>query len=113
MRLILVLLVIVPTFSVAQVNRSASELAQENIQSYLTTKLFRLGPYKPVSYGELKAHKESNREIIWMIIHDFEITETQLVDDKRTQVTKNYSFAFFLDKKMQVRRAETFYYVNK
>jgi hypothetical protein len=109
MRIILFLLLLIPAFINGQINRSATELAKENIQDYLTCKIFSRRPYQPVSYGELKSHKERNPEIIWAIVHKFEITETPNYADKKASVQKPYKFIFFLDEKMKVRRAETYY----
>jgi hypothetical protein len=103
------LLMLLPAVMNAQINRSATELAKENIQEYLTGKLFNGHQYQPVSYGELKLRKERNPEIVWSIEHRFEITETQTYSDKKLLAQKPYSFVFYLDRKMKVRRAETFY----
>lgn len=108
MQKILFLLLILPAFSNAQINRSATELAKENIQEYLVSKMFKNQPYKPVSYSELKSYKGKNPEIIWTIEHKFEIAEAQKVSDKKsTDAREPYSFFFYLDKKLKVLRAES------
>ena len=109
MRIILFLLLFLPAFMDAQINRSATELAKENIQEYLTAKLFKGLPYQPVSYGDLTPRKDKNSDITWSIEHKFEITETQTQADKKLAVQKLYRFLFYLDEKMKVLKAETFY----
>jgi hypothetical protein len=108
MRSILLMALLVPAVLHAQINRSATELAKENIQEYITSKLFNGHPYQPVSYGELKPREEKNQDVVWSITHKFDITETQSQGDKKLSVQKPYKFIFFLDKKMKVRRAETY-----
>ena len=108
MRIILILSLVFPAFLNAQINRSATEFAQEKIGEYIENKLFKDQPYKPVSFGELKPSAGSGREIAWSIEHSFEITQTQLVSNKRTTVQKLYRFAFYLDKKMKIYKAESF-----
>lgn len=108
MQRILFLLLIVPAFSDAQINRSATELARENIREYLVTKIFKDQRYKPVSYGELKLSQEAHSEIIWTIAHKFEITEPEKTSDKKpTDARKSYSFFFYLDKQLKVLKAES------
>ena len=106
MRIILILL-LVPFISNAQINRSASELAQENIREYLSTKMFKSRAYKPVSYGELKPNKKLNAEIAWTVEHKFEIADTQPADKNSTGVIHPYTFTFYLDKKLKVLLAES------
>ncbi len=109
MRIIIFLLLLFPAVMSAQFRRSATELAKENIQEYLTGKLFKGHLYQPVSYGELKLRKEKDSEIKWAIVHKFEITETQTYADKKVPFQKPYTFLFYLDEKMKVLKAETFY----
>jgi hypothetical protein len=109
MRRFLFLALVLPVFSIAQINRSAREFAGERIQEYIVTRLFKDLPYKPVSFGELKTSGEKNTAVTWSIEHRFEITETRIVADQRTVVLKPYKFVFYLDKKMKVQRAENFY----
>ena len=107
MRIILILL-LVPFISNAQINRSASELAQENIRDYLSTKMFKSRAYKPVSYGELKPNKKLNAEIAWTVEHKFEIADTQPAADRNSiAVIHPYTFTFYLDKKLKVLLAES------
>jgi hypothetical protein len=109
MRTILFLSLLLPAVMNAQINRSATELAKENIQQYLTGKIFNGHTYQSISFGELKSRKEKNAEIVWSIEHKFEITETQTYADKKVSVQKPYKFIFYLDEKMKVRKAETYY----
>jgi hypothetical protein len=108
MRLLLLILLSFPLFSKGQINRSANELAREKVQEYIVTMIFKDLGYKPVSYGELKPHKQPHSEMAWSINHRFEIVDSQFVNDKRVAVIKPYDFAFFLDKKLKVIGAESF-----
>ena len=112
MRIILLLLLIIPSIAFAQINRSATILAKENIEKYVGSILFKDKPYASVSYGVLK-HKDDDRnyEVNWVISHKFEITETETDSGKKIKVHKPYVFYFFLDRKMEVKRAEG-YYIN-
>ena len=59
---------LLPVLSFAQINRSAKELAGEQIQEYITSKLFKDRDYKPVSTGELKTfHDKRDLDIEWTI----------------------------------------------
>ena len=108
MRSIVLLLCLFPVMLSAQINRSASELARENIREYLTDKIFKSFPYQPLSYGELKPLKEKNTDVRWSMIHNFEVTENQIEDDKKVPVQKPYEFIFYLDDKLKVRRAKSY-----
>jgi hypothetical protein len=109
MRFILLITLLLPVTLQAQINRSATELAKENIQEYITGKLFSGHQYQPVSYGELKSREDKNDDVVWAITHKFEITESEAHADKKVSVQKPYVFIFFLDKKMKVRRAARYY----
>ncbi len=52
---------LLPVFGKAQFKRSATALAKENIQTYLTQKIFKDQPYQPVSFGELNVLKKMIR----------------------------------------------------
>ena len=112
MRVTLFLLLMLPVIVNAQVNRSATEFAKDNISEYITTKLFKGNLYKPVSYSELKHWEDKKAGIISLIEHKFEITEIQTNAGKKTPVQKPYTFTFYFNEKMKVIRAETFYYSN-
>jgi hypothetical protein len=109
MRFLFLLLLLAPVAAKAQVNRSATELAKENIGEYVTGKLFKGYSYEPVSYGLLKSRNERNRETKWSIVHEFGIIEKQTGTDKLAVTQKQYKFIFFLDEKMKVLSAETTY----
>ena len=106
----LFLLMLIPAVLNAQFKRSATELAKENIQEYLTTKLFKDQPYKAISYGELMGRRErSNSSIAWSITHRFAITEMESIADKKMPVEKLHQFMFYFDDKMNVIRAESYF----
>lgn len=109
MRTVIFLFLIFPAILQAQINRSATELAKENISGYLHDKIFKGSPYHSVFYGELKPINQKNTEIRWSIVHKFAITETQTEADKKTSVERLYEFKFYLDNKMKVLRAATSY----
>ena len=109
MRIILFVVAMLPAFVHGQINRSATELAKENIRSYLTRKLFKAEPYQPISYGELKPAKERNADATWTIVHKFTITETEVEADKKLSVRKPYDFIFYLDDRMEVIRARSYF----
>jgi len=48
-------------------------------------------------------------DIAWSISHQFEIVDSQFVADKKVAVRKPYYFSFYLDKKLKVVAAESFY----
>jgi hypothetical protein len=97
-----------PVLLNAQINRSATELAKENIHEYLTDKIFKSDPYRPVSYGELRALDEKHSEARWSIVHKFEITEVQNEAEKKVSTQKPYEFIFYLDEKMRVLLARSY-----
>ena len=109
MRKLLFLFLFIPSFVNAQINRSAGELARENIQEYLTKKLFKQQPYKPVSFSDLRVYGETKSDIEWTIDHKFEITEKgKDAFQHSVNVQKLYKFIFYLDDKMKVLRAESY-----
>ena len=109
MKKIIVLFFLVPLFAHAQFKRSGTELAKENIQQYLTAKIFKVGSYQSVSYGELTAQKGSDHDIAWTLGHDFTIMEIKTHMDKIDSVKRLYKFLFYLDSKMNVVRAERYF----
>ena len=108
MRLLLITLLSLPLFSEAQVNRSAKELAEERIKEYIVTKLFREASYKGLTFGELKTQRQPHSDVAWTISHRFEVVDSQLVNDRRTPVTRSQFFSFYLDRKMKVVSAESY-----
>ena len=109
MRILILALLFVPLVHQAQVNRSASELAKENIKNWLLSKLFKDQPYKPGTYTELKSIVDKNPNVAWLIMHRFEIEEPEMDPGTKLHIQKPYKFAFYLDKKMGVVRAEAAY----
>jgi len=108
MRFFVLLVTILPAFLYGQINRSATELAKENIRSYLTHKIFKTEPYQPISYGLLKPEKERNIDVKWTIVHKFNITETRVERDKKVAIQKPYDFIFYLNDRMEVVRASSY-----
>ena len=108
MRILLFSLLCLPFLCNAQINRSANEVARERVKEYIATKLFKDQVYKPVSYGELIPQKQRDTGLAWLLTHQFEITDSQFVADKKIAVRKAHSFSFYLDKKMKVIAAESY-----
>lgn len=108
MRRLLFLAMILPFIGRAQINRSATELARENIRGYLMEKIFKDASYQPISYGELKPERAHNEDIKWTIVHKFTITEKEIEADKKTFVEKPHDFIFYLNNKMEVIRARSY-----
>jgi len=99
-----------PVFASSQINRSAKELASEQVREYITAKLFKDLSYKPVSFGQIKSFEDKRTlEIAWTIEHRFEITDTRKTSDQKTAVVKEYKFQFYLDDKMKVVRADSYF----
>ena len=109
MKKMIILLILLPAILNAQFKRSATELAKENIQEYLTGKLFKNQPYQAISYGKLAAQKEDDPSIVWSIEHKFAITEIEESRDKKMPVQKLHKFMFYFDNKMHVVRAESYF----
>lgn len=109
MRSLFFIMLLCPILANAQINRSAKELASETIPVYITTKLFQGKPYKSVSYGDIKSCQQNNSGVCWSIEHKFEITEAEKGGGQTHSGQKLYKFLFYLDKKMNVLRAESFY----
>ncbi|MFI5128375.1 MAG: hypothetical protein ACHQFX_00225, partial [Chitinophagales bacterium] len=66
--------------------------------------------YKPVSFGQIKTFEDKRTpEIVWTIEHKFEITESRKTSDQKTAVSKEYKFQFYLDDKMKVVRADSYF----
>jgi hypothetical protein len=109
MKKIFFLLLIYPALTYAQINRSATELAKEKIQEYLTGKIFKNCSYEAISYGELTACKDNNVDIAWFIKHEFAIAKNPLRQNEKALEQKLYKFVFYLDDKMKVLRAESYF----
>ena len=109
MLILLVFLLRLPVILNDQINRSANELARENVKDYIVTTIFKHLAYIPISYSELKSHQQPKMDIAWSMSHQFEIVDSQFVSDKKVAVRKPYYFSFYLDKKLKVVAAESFY----
>jgi hypothetical protein len=88
----------------AQINRSANEFARENIRNYIETNIFPGSAYKPVTQGELIPRKTGG-EVVWYLVQNFVVT-------KKNGLQESGRFIFYLDKKMNVRRAERVFAVT-
>jgi hypothetical protein len=107
MRIIILLLVLSPAISFAQINRSANELAGERLKEYIESKLFKNYPYTAISSGTLKPYNNPMSAIAWTIEHRFLIASPVFADTKKVQTTA-YRFSFYLDKKLKVLKAESY-----
>ena len=109
MRLLLILLLAAPFISFAQINRSATEVAQTVTKEYLVNKVFRDKAYNPVWYGPLRERVDKKNGTNWIIEHRFEIGDKQPSSfNNQATPKKAYSFIFFLDKRMNILLAESF-----
>ena len=98
-----------PLAAISQINRSATELAEENVQDYIENKIFKDKLYKPVSFSRLKTEEGKDRKIDWRIDHEFQIAKTDKVDRGQTIIYQPYSFVFYLDEKMEVVKVTGYY----
>ena len=108
MRIVLILLLIAPAWSLAQVNKSANDLAREVTREYLVSKVFKGKNYQPISYGELRERKDKKTDVTWVLEHQFEISDKPNGYDAPSSDKKTYSFVFYLDKRMKVVKAESY-----
>jgi hypothetical protein len=106
---VLFFLVILPFIGNAQFERSAKQLAQENIQDYISTKLFRNRVYEPLSFGEIKTPAEKNREIACYIEHKFLVVEPGYEGDEHVTSRHLYTALFYFDSRMRIVRVESSY----
>ena len=109
MRIMLLSLFSLPLFCDAQINRSANEVARESVELYICQKLFKNHVYTAGHYGDLQAQNDREINVAWSIIHHFEITDSQYVSNKRIPVLKTYKFSFYLDKKLNVIKADGYH----
>ena len=113
MRLLLILLLTAPFLAAAQVNRSANEEARSVTKEYIVNKVFRDKAYNPVWYGPLRERINKKDGTNWIIEHRFEIADKQPSSfNSQANQKKEYSFTFFLDKRMKILRAESFSVVD-
>ncbi|HEU0111948.1 MAG TPA: hypothetical protein VFQ73_13820 [Flavisolibacter sp.] len=109
MRIILILCLLINISAAAQINRSAHQLAAENIRKYINEKLFAGKLYKEGSFGEIHTHPVIRSDIKWTIDHGFDIVERVKTADKDDSMQfQSYWFVFYLDKKLNVIGAESY-----
>ena len=60
-------------------------------------------------YGELQPQDDRESYVAWSITHQFEITDSQYVANKRIPVRTTHNFSFYLDKKLKVIKAEGYH----
>ena len=111
MRIILLLLFACPLFAGAQINRSARELAKERTTDYIQSKAFKNQVYHAGTFGELVDLKPTDKTspLLWAIKHQFEIEEPRMVNGKKELIRQLYNFYFYLDERMRVVKAESYY----
>ncbi len=107
MRLLPILLFIAIS-SPAQINRSARQLAVENIGAFVTEKLFKSNTYQPLKSFDLQSVERVEDKITrWRMKHQFCIDGSCLAEEKKLPCAGNhYNFVFYLDEKMKVVLAE-------
>ena len=104
--ILVIIILAMNTFSFSQENRSATELAKENISAYLQEKIFSGKIYSPISFQPLTSYKVPRKtNIAWTIGHEFRILAESF--DNSTKESR-FGFLFYLDKKMAVLRAESY-----
>ena len=110
MRQLLWLLLCLPLHMQAQINRSARELAMENVQAYIIEKLFTQKRYEPLSFSWPRPYKPARgySDMCWIIGHDFNIRDSLPNAVSTQESSHHYRFYFLLDKKMRVRQAEEY-----
>lgn len=111
MRSFFFFLLLLPVVTGAQINRSAKELASEKVREYVTGKLFKNKEYISISFDDIKQVGDRKKdEVVWAIAHKFEITEGGKSSfENSPKIRKKYSFIFYLDDKMKVLKADTWY----
>jgi hypothetical protein len=108
MRIVFLSLLILPLASISQANRSANQLAHENIQDYITHKIFKDKAYKPLSYQDLVSNKDGT-ECVWKVAHKFEVGSRDEERQHENTDWSRFSFTFYLNKKLKVVKAEGFH----
>ncbi|HEX2606553.1 MAG TPA: hypothetical protein VHK91_04200 [Flavisolibacter sp.] len=107
MRTLLLLLLLAPVWAQAQLNRSAKELSKEKIKEYVTTKLLAGKVYKPLAFEDIIPVRDRDPEVVWSIQHRFEAAEQEWVKEAVREENKMYNVTFYLDRKLNIRRAES------
>ena len=104
---IVFILLLLPVLSHAQINRSAKELAKENIEEYLSQKIFKNQPIQPGKIGELVAYQKNGVGITWKVQYKMDLKEKQ----NDTDSTRNVpcKFTFYLDREFMVLLADRWF----
>lgn len=108
MRIVFLFLLIVPMGAKAQAKRSANELAHENIQEYITSKIFKDKVYKPLLYKDITSNKDGT-ESIWKVVHKFDVANKNEGTSSETTEWRHCTFTFYLSKKMKVLKADGYH----
>ena len=106
MRKAIIFLFLIPIFAHAQINRSARELAEENIETYLK-KIYRDQPHYIASLGEPQIYQSNSINADWIITCTVGVGNKE--EKKDIGRNGNFSnFMFYLNRKMQVVSAEAY-----
>jgi len=92
----------------SQLNRSALELARENAQDFLSSKIFKNKDYHPMTFSNLEPYKQYSPDISWVLEHRCEVGNETHYSGRDTTIYTTYKFVFYLDRKLKVFRAESF-----
>lgn len=106
MRIILFILLIIPFVPKAQINRSANQFARERVEAYLHNKLLKDQAYKTVAFGELKPQEADKKGVMWTM--DCSLDKLDRREREAGDTTKPSRFIFYLDKRLNVLRAESY-----
>ena len=104
---IVIILLLLPALSHAQINRSAKELAQENIEEYLSKKIFKGRSIQPGTIDDLVAYQPNSAGIIWKVQYKMELKEKE-TDADSTHKTP-CKFTFYLDRQFMVLVADRWF----
>ena len=114
MRNIFILMCLLPFLSIAQINRSANELAQEGIREYLKSRILKGQSFNSLSFAELKSRKNIEYGVEWTMEIRLQIEETRKISSEKTIVVQQpYQFIFYLNKKLEVVKATSVHYQNE
>jgi hypothetical protein len=104
---IVFILLLLPVLSHAQINRSAKELAQENIEEYLSKKIFKNQPFQSGTIGELVSYRLNGAGISWKVQYQVDLKENQPEADSTRKVPSK--FTFYLDREFVVLLADRWF----
>jgi hypothetical protein len=109
MQLLLLLFCVCTFFCTnAQINRSTKELATENINNYLSRKIFKKQSFQVLATGNLQSYQLNSPDIVWTMESKLEAVELKrsYQNDSLMLVHQPYKFLFYLDKRLKVVVAE-------